>query len=90
MRTRFSLLVCFFAAVFLAAVPHSFAQSANGLQPDDYQRLRSAGQAELSPDAQLLAYSITRYDRPGRPWGQLWVMDLASGKSTRLGAENEA
>jgi dipeptidyl aminopeptidase/acylaminoacyl peptidase len=89
MRIRFCLFVCFFAAAFLATVPRASAQSATGLQPDDYQRLRSAGQAELSPDGQLLVYSITRYDRPGRPWGQLWVMDLASNKSTRLGAENE-
>lgn len=67
MRIRFCLFVCFFAAAFLATVPRASAQSATGLQPDDYQRLRSAGQAELSPDGQLLVYSITRYDRPGRP-----------------------
>ena len=51
-----------------------------GLVPADYQRMRSVAQAAISPDGQLLAYSVTRYDRPGRPWGQLWVMDLAFGQ----------
>ena len=55
----------------------------------DYQKLRSVGQAEISPDGKLIAYTIVRYDRPGRPWGQLWVMDVASKKSVRIGAENE-
>ena len=61
----------------------------NGLVASDYQKLRSVGQAEISPDGKLIAYTIVRYDRPGRPWGQLWVMDAASKKSVRIGAEND-
>jgi len=60
-----------------------------GLVASDYQKLRSVGQAEISADGKLIAYTIVRYDRPGRPWGQLWVMDVASKKSVRVGAENE-
>ncbi|MGH9703855.1 MAG: S9 family peptidase, partial [Candidatus Acidiferrales bacterium] len=61
----------------------------NRLQPSDYQRLRSVSQVALSPDGKLAAYTILRLDRPGRPWAQVWVMDLATGKSTRMGAEDQ-
>ena len=66
------------------------AQTVSALQPADYQRMRSVAQAEFSPDAKLVAYTVVRYDRPGRPWPQLWVMDVASGKSTRIGGENDS
>jgi dipeptidyl aminopeptidase/acylaminoacyl peptidase len=85
-RVLFSLGLVTVAALFFA--PRAAAQM-NRLEPGDFQRLRSVGQAELSPDGKLLAYSVTRFDRPGRPWGQLWVMDLATQKSTRLGGEND-
>ncbi|HLW98004.1 MAG TPA: S9 family peptidase [Candidatus Acidoferrales bacterium] len=80
------VLLC---ALILTAAPPARAQISNALQPADYQKLRSVGQAEISPDGKLVAYTIVRYDRPGRPWGQLWVMDLATKKSIRMGAENE-
>jgi len=90
MRTQAGRLIFSAAAIITLAVaaPRARAQG-NGLQPSDYQRLRAAGQAEFSPDGKLLAYSVARYDTPGRPWGQLWIMDVATGKYTRLGGENE-
>ena len=90
-RVLMSLCAFGFASLCLAgaSAPAAFAQS-DRLQVTDYQRLRSAGDADFSPDGHLLAYSITRYDRPGRPWGQLCVIDIATGKSTRIGGENEA
>jgi dipeptidyl aminopeptidase/acylaminoacyl peptidase len=66
------------------------AQTTSGLQVADYQRLRSVAQAELSPDGKLVAYTVMRYDRPGRPWPQVWVLDVATGKSTRIGPEDDA
>jgi dipeptidyl aminopeptidase/acylaminoacyl peptidase len=95
MRIRISPSLHFAATISMAiifvlsSVPPARAQISNGLQPADYQKLRSVGQAEISPDGKLVAYTIVRYDRPGRPWGQLWVMDLATKKSIRVGAENE-
>jgi dipeptidyl aminopeptidase/acylaminoacyl peptidase len=78
--------------VFAASTIGGFgkAQTANGLLPADYQRMRAVAQAEFSPDGKFVAYTVVRYDRPGRPWPQLWVMDVASGKSTRIGGENDA
>jgi Tol biopolymer transport system component len=69
-------------------VPVSLAQVSGGLQPADYQRMRSVAQAEFSPDGKFIAYTIVRYDRPGRPWPQIWVLDVASGKSSRIGGDD--
>jgi dipeptidyl aminopeptidase/acylaminoacyl peptidase len=88
MRARICVSV-FAAAIFIFISGAASAQG-NGLVASDYQKLRSVGQAEISPDGKLIAYTIVRYDRPGRPWGQLWVMDVGSKKSIRIGAENEA
>ena len=66
-------------------------QAANGagLVPADYQRMRSVAQAAISPDGKFVAYTVMRYDRPGRPWPQLWVLDVASGKNSRIGGEQD-
>jgi dipeptidyl aminopeptidase/acylaminoacyl peptidase len=87
MRVR--IFVSVFVAVILIFISGAVSGQGDGLQPSDYQKLRSVGQAEISPDGKLIAYTIVRYDRPGRPWGQLWVMDVATKKSIRIGAENE-
>ena len=88
MRARICVAVVMtMILIFASAVANA---QGNGLVASDYQKLRSVGQAEISPDGKLIAYTIVRYDRPGRPWGQLWVMDVASRKSVRIGAENEA
>jgi dipeptidyl aminopeptidase/acylaminoacyl peptidase len=65
-------------------------QITGGLQPADYQRMRAVVQAEFSPDGKFVAYTVLGYDRPGRPWPQLWVMDAANGKSLRIGGEDDA
>lgn len=59
-------------------------------QSSDLYRLKSVGDVQLSPDATRIAYSVQNSDRPGRPYSQVWIMDLASGKSTRLGSDKEA
>jgi dipeptidyl aminopeptidase/acylaminoacyl peptidase len=88
MRFRRSFLFCFFAANVLAGVCDG--QVPDGLQPADYQRMRAVVQAEFSPDAKFIAYTVLRFDHPGRPWPQLWVMDVATTKSTRVGTADEA
>jgi len=69
----------------LAAAP----ARAQSLQSSDLSRLRSVGSVELSPDGRHVAYSVTMRDRPGRPYSQIWILDLTSEKSIRLGAEKE-
>ena len=64
-----------------------FAQS--GLQSGDLYKLRSVGEVQLSPDGARLAYTIISNGETGRPYSQLWLMNVADGKSFRLGGEND-
>jgi dipeptidyl aminopeptidase/acylaminoacyl peptidase len=63
---------------------------AQGLASSDLSRLRPVGDVALSPDGQRIAYTITMRDRPGRPYGQLWVTEVASPKPVRLGGEKDS
>src|SRR5260370_19195809 len=71
----------------LVASPSCVAQ---GLASSDLSRLRSVGSAELSPDGKHIAYTVTMRDRPGRPYGQLWIMDATTQKSVRDGGETDS
>jgi dipeptidyl aminopeptidase/acylaminoacyl peptidase len=51
--------------------------------------MRSVGAVALSPDATRIAYTIENQDRPARPYSQVWVMDIASGKAWQLAGEKE-
>src|SRR5262245_6044565 len=61
----------------------SWAQS-SGLQSVDLYQLRSVGDTQISPDGTRIAYSVTNNDRPGSPYSQLWLMEVASGKATQV------
>src|SRR6266567_4240111 len=72
--------------VFLAAVPFGGAQ---GLTSSDLSKLRSVGGVALAPDGRHLAYTVIMRDEPGRPYGQLWMMDLTTQKSIRFGGDKD-
>jgi dipeptidyl aminopeptidase/acylaminoacyl peptidase len=74
-------------AALAASAPCGAAQ---GLVSSDISRLRSVGSVELSPDGHRIAYTIVMRDLPGRPYGQLWIMDLGTQKSARVGGEKDA
>ena len=61
----------------------SRAQS-SGLQSNDLYQLRSVGDAQFSPDETRIAYSATNNDRPGSSYSQLWLMEVASGKTAQV------
>src|SRR5437660_12703450 len=61
--------------------------AAQGLVGSDLSRLRSVGSVELSPDGRRIAYGVVTRARPGRPYGQPWIMDLATSTSVRVGAQ---
>jgi dipeptidyl aminopeptidase/acylaminoacyl peptidase len=83
-RTRF----CFAClAVLLIGAQVSDAQ---GLSSTDLSRLRSVGSAEISPDGHRIAYRVTMRDRPGRPYSQLWIMDVDAKKSVRVGGDKDS
>jgi dipeptidyl aminopeptidase/acylaminoacyl peptidase len=65
--------------------PIPAASKSDRFEPVDLYHLRSVGDVQLSPDASRVAYSIVNSDRAGRPYSQVWVMNLSSRQSTRLG-----
>lgn len=72
--------------LLLATAPFSRAQ---GFVSSDLSKLRSVGAVALSPDGHHVAYTITMRDEPGRPYGQLWVTDLATQKPIRFGGDKD-
>jgi len=80
-------MVCVSTLIWVVTVRSSGAQ---GLASADLSRLRSVGSVAVSPDGHRLAYTIVMRDRPGRPYGQLWIMDLATQKSERVGGEKDS
>jgi len=70
----------------LVCASRGFAQ---GFSSEDLSKLRSVGAVALSPDSKRIAYTVTMRDEPGRPYGQLWIMDLATQKSTRIGGDKD-
>jgi dipeptidyl aminopeptidase/acylaminoacyl peptidase len=83
---RAGFCLCGTAALFVFAP----SGSTQGLASGDLSRLRSVGSVELSPDSRRIAYTVTMRDRPGRPYGQLWIMDIATQKSVRVGGEKDS
>jgi dipeptidyl aminopeptidase/acylaminoacyl peptidase len=79
-RSLFSLLIYCCSAAQLYAAP--FVSS-------DFLKLRSVGSVELSPDAKRIAYTVENQDRPGRRYSQVWILNIADGKSTLLGSSAE-
>src|SRR5712692_5388129 len=80
-----SLLLAFFSVFFPATVPGQV----RGLASSDFFKMRSVEDAKLSPDGSHVAYMVVNNDGPGRPYPQIWVMNLADGKSSRLGADKD-
>jgi dipeptidyl aminopeptidase/acylaminoacyl peptidase len=89
-RSHTSRLLTALILTLGASVP-AIAQQAQkpGLQATDIYRLRSVGDVHVSADGQTIVYSVTNNDRPGRPYSQVWRMDVASGQSRRLVGDKE-
>ena len=79
------------ATVAVAIGSLGFAAAANpqGLVSSDLSQLKSVGGVAASPDGKRVAYTVVLRDRPGRPYGQLWIMDLSTQKSLRVGGDQE-
>ncbi len=72
--------------VGLALVGSPSAQTGpTGLVSRDLSSLQSVGDVQLSADGRFVAYTVIKADRPGRPYPELWAMELASRKPTRVG-----
>jgi dipeptidyl aminopeptidase/acylaminoacyl peptidase len=65
------------------------APSGPAFESGDLYRLKSVGDVQLSPDGTHVAYTVQNNDRPGRPYSQVWIADLATGTSKRLGSDKD-
>jgi Tol biopolymer transport system component len=63
--------------------------AAGGLQTEDLFRLRSVGDVQIAPDGRFAVYAVSNADRPGRPYSQVWMLDVAAGTSRRLGGNGD-
>ena len=77
-----------YVALFMVPSTAAFAQG--GLQSSDLLKLRSVSAVQLSPDATRVAYVVDNNDGDRRPYGQLWVMTLADGKTVRFGGDKDS
>jgi len=77
------------AAMAMAVVAAPEAAQKPAVQPSDVARLRSVGDVEISPDGKHVVYAVSNNDRPGRPYSQVWLLDVATGRSRRLGGDRD-
>ncbi|HXL22815.1 MAG TPA: S9 family peptidase [Candidatus Dormibacteraeota bacterium] len=72
----------------LAGAPTARGQG-SGLVSAELSKFRSVGGVAVSPDGKRIAYGMVMRDRPGRPYGQLWIMDVGTQKAVRVGGDKD-
>ena len=84
-RSRIAkIAISFLPFALLCAAAPVWAQQ-DRLQSSDLSHFRDVGQAAVSPDSSKIAYTVLNYDKPGRPYPQLWVVNAAGGSPVRIG-----
>jgi len=78
------------SAFLLVALTGGAFLEAQGLRSQDLYRMRSVGDVRFSPDQRRIAYTISMNDKPGGPYSQVWIMDVATQKAVRIGGEKDA
>jgi dipeptidyl aminopeptidase/acylaminoacyl peptidase len=82
---RFKRYVCAGFGMLLCV-----AMRGDVLHSQDLYRFRSVSDVQFSPDERHIAYSVAMNDHPGRPYSQIWIMDVTTRKSVPVGGEKEA
>src|SRR5436309_1870814 len=93
MGIRFGCTAVVFISALASAVSGaqvSGPRASQAFQSSDLHRLRAVGDVVLAPDDRHIAYTVEMFDRPGRPYSQVWILDLDTGSAKRLGGEREA
>src|SRR5215471_18841328 len=85
-RTLMRPWVLLLTVLLLLGTDSRAMQMQTRLQSSDLLKLRSVSAVALSPDGGRAAYVVDNNDGPGRPYGQVWVMTMADGKTVRFGA----
>ena len=90
MRARPLILICLTCALVPVSLIAAQGTGGAGFAPDELHQLSNVGDAQISPDGSRIAYTVEVRDRPGRPSGQLWMMDVATGRTKRVGSQSES
>ena len=88
--TTFVLALSIPIATIAAPAQPAQTDETGRLQSSDLYKLRSVGTVALSRDEARVAYTVVNRDRPGRPYSEVWVMELTTRKTQRLGGEKES
>jgi dipeptidyl aminopeptidase/acylaminoacyl peptidase len=67
----------------------SLCAAATLFESKDQFRLQEVAEAQISPDGSRIAYSIRKHDDPARSYTQMWMADVTSGQSRRLGSDRD-
>ena len=89
MRITHVIMAAGVVAALAATSARSAAQPTTGLQSSDIYRLRTVGEVQISRDGKTAVYAVNNNDQPGRPYSQVWLLDVASGTSRRLGDDGD-
>jgi dipeptidyl aminopeptidase/acylaminoacyl peptidase len=76
-----------FFLIAIICVSSLFAQ--NGLQNADLFKIHAVGGVAFAPDGLHLAYTVGSNPETGRPYSQIWIMNTADAKTSRMGGEND-
>ena len=81
-----------FKKLFLVLISLSFsvANAQQTLRSSDLYKMRFVKDAEISPDGKKIAYTVASNPQTGKTTNQVWVMDLANGRSIRLLTEKDS
>ncbi len=83
---RHSMRIAFLVTVLSSSPVRAQQQP---LRPEDLVHIRSVDAVKISPDGNLIAYTIVNNDSSARPFSQLWVMNLRSRDSIALSTGRE-
>jgi dipeptidyl aminopeptidase/acylaminoacyl peptidase len=89
MRTGRTSYLFSLVAFAILIPPAGLLEQKRSLASADFFEMRSVGAVALSPDGSRVAYTVVNNEGPGRPYSQVWVMNLADGKPLRLGGEKD-
>ncbi len=83
------LLFCVVLLALPVAVSAQTVTASDRLQPADILKMHAVGDVKLSPDGNLVAYTVSNNDGPKRPYSQLYVMDLRNNHIARFSSGQE-
>jgi dipeptidyl aminopeptidase/acylaminoacyl peptidase len=80
-------VLCCTLGLFVVCGAAGVARAQTPVVATDLYKLRSVSDLAFSPDATKIAYTVTLNPTEGRPYSQLWIVDVASGRTSRVGDE---